>query len=135
PEQRWLAAEEAARRFPNAAIIRLSSVLSRDEGDVIVTQLGRSTGINLAGRDPNVQFISVDDAAKALAAAAFSSHTGIFNATGAGTIPLYKAFRAAGTERIPLPGGARMRPMAFNWTVSGEKAARELGFVPSKSTI
>jgi 1-acyl-sn-glycerol-3-phosphate acyltransferase len=135
PEQRWLRAEQAALEFPNAAVIRLTNVLDPEAGDLIVKQISRGVGIPLAGHDPNVQFISVRDAARALAAAAGSSATGIFNATGAGAIPLKKVFRAAGTIRLPLPGGVKRHAMQYNWTVSGEKAARELGFTPEQTSV
>jgi 1-acyl-sn-glycerol-3-phosphate acyltransferase len=135
PEQRWLRAEEIALKFPNTAVVRLTNVLDAAEGDLIVRQISRPIGFALAGRDPNVQFLSVRDAARALAAAAGSSATGIFNAAGAGTIPLKKVFRAAGTARLAIPGGVKMHPMQYNWTVSGDRAARELGFTPEQSTV
>jgi nucleoside-diphosphate-sugar epimerase len=135
PEQRWLKAEEAALKFPNCAVIRLTNVLDPEEGDLIVKQISGRSGAALAGFNPSVQFISVRDAARALAAAAESTVTGIFNASGLGAIPLNKVFQAAGTRRIPVPGGVKRHCMQYNWTVSGEKAARELSFVPEQSTV
>ncbi len=134
-EQLWLRAEEKALAFGNCAVIRLSNVLDTEEGDVIVKQISKGRGISLAGHDPNVQFISVRDAARALASAAGSSATGIFNAAGPGAIPLKKVFRAARTIRISVPGGVKLHAMQYNWTVSGEKAARELGFTPEQSSV
>jgi 1-acyl-sn-glycerol-3-phosphate acyltransferase len=135
PEQRWLKAEEAALAFPNCAAIRLTNVLDAEEGDLIVKQISGGAGISLAGFNPSVQFISVRDAARALAAAAESNATGIFNAAAPGAIPLNRLFQAAGTKRFPVPGGVKMHSMQYNWTVSGERAARELGFVPEQSTL
>src|SRR5207237_934719 len=126
PEQRWLRAEEAALALPNSAVIRLTNVLDTEEGDLVVKQISGRIGISLAGHDPNVQFISVPDAARALAAAAESTATGIFNVSGSGAIPLKKVFRGAGTTRIPVPGGVKLHAMQHNWTISGEKAAHEL---------
>ena len=71
------------------------------EGDLLPRQLSSSWAVPLAGRDPNVQFISLRDAARALVSAAESDRTGVFNAAGEGAIPLKKAFRASGTMRIP----------------------------------
>jgi 1-acyl-sn-glycerol-3-phosphate acyltransferase len=154
PEQTWLRAEELASKFPNSAIVRLTNVLAPEEGDLLVNQLSRGAAMPLAGHDPNVQFLSVKDAARALAAAVESSATGIFNAAGEGTIPLKKAFRAAGTVRVPMLQpvqaalrsaaaglgaakftGASLDQLQYNWTVSGDRAARELGYTPSLSTI
>src|SRR5882762_10474182 len=57
PEQRWLKAEEAALKFPNSAVIRLTNVLDAEEGDLIVKQISGGAGVSLAGFNPNVQFI------------------------------------------------------------------------------
>ncbi|MEO7652682.1 MAG: hypothetical protein ABIZ80_19660, partial [Bryobacteraceae bacterium] len=134
-EQRWLRAEEIAQKFPSTAILRMSSILSTQEGDLIVSRLAGKSSVTPAGFDPNVQFLSVRDAAAALVSAAASSATGVFNAGGAGAIPLRKAFRASGTGRFPLSGGVKLQAMQYSWTVSGERAERELGFVPSQTSI
>ncbi len=138
-EQRWLRAETIAVRWPNTAVIRLTNVLAREEGDLAVEQISRRVGVQLAGHDPNLQFIGVRDAARALAMAAASSATGIFNAAGSGTIPWKKTLRAAGAIRVPRPRlltrGGRLDALQYNWTVSGERAERELGFRPEKSSV
>ena len=135
PEQRWLRAEEAALGFGNASVIRFANILDPGEGDLIVQRVSKGIAITLAGHDPNVQFIGVRDAARALVSAATSDATGIFNAAGHGAIPLKKVLRAAGTTGAPLPGGIKRHAMQYNWTVSGEKAARELGFTPEQSSV
>ena len=99
PAQRWLKAEEIAARNPNWAAVRLTNVPAVEEGDLIVAKLLNGTATRVAGRDPNLQFISVHDAAQALVAAVESNATGIFNAAGEGSIPLKKALRAAGTRQ------------------------------------
>ena len=142
PERRWLDGEQIAARFPNWAAVRLTNVLASQEGDLLVRQLAGRAGMPLPGRDPNVQFISLRDAARALAAAAESEATGIFNAAGEGSLPLKKAFRAAGSRRVPMPmtlqrlfrRHASVDQLEFNWTVSGERAERELGFRPEQSS-
>jgi 1-acyl-sn-glycerol-3-phosphate acyltransferase len=135
PAQRWLQAEEIASRNPQWAAVRLASVLAPAEGDAIVRKLSSSSATRVAGRDPNLQFITVQDAAMALVAAVESNATGIFNAAGKGAIPLKKALRAAGTRQIGAPPGKALNHLVYNWTVSGARAERELGFVPSRSTI
>lgn len=135
PEQRWLRIEEIGARNPRWAAIRFSNILAPAEGDLIVQKLAKSSATRVAGRDPNLQFISVNDAAMALVAAVESDATGVFNATGAGAIPLKKAMRAAGTGQIGAPPNAALNQLVYNWTVSGERAERELGFVPSKSSV
>jgi 1-acyl-sn-glycerol-3-phosphate acyltransferase len=143
PEQRWLQAEEIACTHPNAAAVRLSNVCHVAEGDLIVRQLSAGMGMSLSGHDPNLQFISVVDAARALASAAESNATGIFNASGGGAVPLRKAFKASRAVRIPVlkplakmfSGGAGVDQLQYNWTVSCERAARELGFTPEQTSV
>jgi 1-acyl-sn-glycerol-3-phosphate acyltransferase/nucleoside-diphosphate-sugar epimerase len=143
PEQRWLRLEAVAARHPNSVTVRLANVLDPGEGDLLVQQLAKRCAIALAGHDPNVQFLSLRDAARALVAAAESECTGILNAAGAGAVPLKKAFRAAGTSRIPLlkplaqafVRNASVAQLQYNWTVSGERARKELGFEPLDTTV
>jgi 1-acyl-sn-glycerol-3-phosphate acyltransferase len=138
PEQHWLKLESIAASCSNCAIVRLTNVLASDEGDPIVRKLASRSAAALAGHDPNVQFIDVEDAASALVAAAEGQATGLFNAAGDGTIPLKKAFRAAGTRRIPVLKpffGSIGDQMQYNWTVSSERARQQLGWRASKSTL
>ncbi|MBK9166059.1 MAG: 1-acyl-sn-glycerol-3-phosphate acyltransferase [Bryobacterales bacterium] len=134
PEQRWLRAEERALSFPNTAVLRLTNILAPEEGDFVVRQLASRIGRAVAGRDPNVQFLSLGDAARAFVAALQSDATGIFNIAGDGAIPLKKAYKAAGVIRLPGLAVGPTRALEFNWTVSAERAARELGFRAEKST-
>ncbi len=135
PAQRWLRAEETAAIHPNWAALRLTNVADAGEGDLIVGKLASPSATRPAGRDVNLQFISVADAARALVLAAESNATGLFNVTGAGAVPLKAAFRAAGTRQIAVPESGDLKQFAHNWHVSGERAARELGFTASKSSV
>src|ERR1017187_4725079 len=80
PAQRWIRTEEVAARHPRSAAVRLTNVLAEGEGDLVVRKLLSSTATRVAGRDPNMQFISLHDAAAALVAAVESNSTGVFNA-------------------------------------------------------
>lgn len=141
PERRWLRFEAIATRHPNAAMVRLTTVLARQENDRLTAKLLQRFATTLAGHDPNVQFISVNDAAAALVAAAESRARGLFNAGGGGAVPLKKALRAAGTHTIPLPtalAGRKRRDsleqLQYNWTVCCDRAQRELGWQPANSS-
>jgi 1-acyl-sn-glycerol-3-phosphate acyltransferase len=135
PAQSWLRAEEVASSHPNSAAVRMANVADPDERDLVMAKLAKGAATKIAGRNPNVQFISVQDAARALAAAAESQATGLFNAAGAGAIPLADAFRAAGVSKIPVPERASLAALTYNWTLSSDRAARELGWVPERSTV
>src|SRR5437899_1959809 len=78
------------------------SELTPEEGDPIVIKLCARIATVRAGRDPNLQFLSLEDAAEVLAAACESNAVGVFNAAGEGTVPLKKAFAAAATTRVPI---------------------------------
>jgi 1-acyl-sn-glycerol-3-phosphate acyltransferase len=135
PAQSWIQAEAIAARHPNPATIRMASVTHPGEGDLLVSRLAHGSGTKIVGRNPNVQFISVEDAAKALAAACESSATGLFNAAGRGALPLADAFRAAGTRQIGAPEIRSLDALRYNWTLSSERASKELGWVPEKSSV
>jgi 1-acyl-sn-glycerol-3-phosphate acyltransferase len=133
--QRWLQYEAIAARNPNWVALRLTNVLAPEEGDLIVNKLVKGSASFVAGRDPNLQFISVQDAANAFVAAVESNATGVFNIAGEGSIPLKKAARAAGTGRFAVPPSGDLAELVFNWTISGDRAAQELGYRPSQSTF
>ncbi len=133
--QRWLQLEEIARMHPNSAVVRLTNVTDAGEGDLLTAKLSRGIATRIAGYNPNVQFIAVEDAAKALVAAAESQSTGLFNAAGPGALPLADAFRAAGTRQIAVPKSQALAALQYNWTLSGKRADRELDWRPEKSTF
>jgi 1-acyl-sn-glycerol-3-phosphate acyltransferase len=142
PEQHWLTAERIAARSPGWAAVRLAPVLHGEEDNLLTRRLRARVATVIAGRDPNVQFLSVSDAARALVAAAESRAAGIFNVGGAGAIPLRKALKAAGTLPIPIPeillpllGNRSIEVLQYNWTVATDRAAGELGFQPQLSTV
>ncbi len=113
---------------------------------------GRIAG-TLPGFDPSLQILSADDLAEAVRRAIARDPierraTATFNVAPAGVVPLRKALRIAGTLRLPLPYPLQWLARAFfwplglalpadhlvylkyPWTVSGDKARRELGFEP-----
>jgi 1-acyl-sn-glycerol-3-phosphate acyltransferase len=138
----WLRLEEAASESPTWAAIRFAAIPDANEEDPLIRCLIRRGSVLPAGRDPNVQFISPADAAQMLARAVESDATGVFNAAGDGAIPLRKALRAAGATRVPVPGSllrlfrphGEIEKFEHNWTVSSERAKRELGFTPQSSS-
>src|SRR6185312_8118197 len=135
PAQSWLRAEEIAAGHRNSVTIRMANINHPAEGDLLTTKLSKSSASKILGRNPNVQFIALEDAAKALAAACESSATGLFNAAGAGSMPLNDAFRAAGTGMLLAPEIRSLDALRYNWTLSSDRAAKELGWVPQKSSL
>lgn len=158
-EQRWLRAESlvlpAAGLSPreSAVCLRFASIADAREGDFLTRMFIGRMAFPAAGYDPRVQFVSLDDAASAIVAAAGSEATGIFNVAGEGCVELRRALKAAVPVRVPI-ARAFQRPIRtflnrigvgrspddsvdqiqYNWTVSSERARRELGFQPTRSS-
>jgi len=156
-ERRWLEAEQIVLSPPprppqasesaiSTAALRLTSILHAGEGDLITRMIAGRVSAPLAGYNPQLQLLSLEDAAELLAAAVLSDAPGVFNGAPAGTVPVRAALKAAGCLRLPVngvlqkpfrslfwkaglsdfPGEAADR-LKYNWTISGERAARELG--------
>lgn len=150
-DRRWVEAEKrlwkaGERASFSTAVLRLTSVLAPEEGDFVTHLFTRRVVFPLAGYDPRVQFLSLEDAADALVAAVLSDAGGLFNVAGEGVVALKAALRASVPVRLPL-GRTLQRPLRnllwrmglspfhgdhvdhirYNWTVSSQRARRELG--------
>src|SRR5215510_2784484 len=96
----------------------------------------------LPGHDPAMQFLSLNDLADAVACALKRKATGVFNIAPQNVAPLHAAVRIAGGHRLPVPRTLRrltrrsdvLDYLRYPWTVSTEKAKKELGFVASMSS-
>jgi 1-acyl-sn-glycerol-3-phosphate acyltransferase len=135
PAQLYLRAEEIALRHPNSAVVRLATVADAGEGDPLAAKLISRVTTRPAGRDPNVQFIGLRDAASALIAAAESNASGLFNAAGAGAVPLKTAMRAARATALPVPEVFGLKQLRYNWTISSERLIRETGWKPELTSL
>jgi 1-acyl-sn-glycerol-3-phosphate acyltransferase/nucleoside-diphosphate-sugar epimerase len=157
-DRRWLEAEQLlfSRHSSDrhsaftAAAVRLVPILEPAEGDLIAAMLRRRITAPLAGYDPQLQLLSLSDAAECLICALLSDVPGIINGAPRGTVPVKAALRTAVPLRVPVNGvlqkpvrsllwragvarqpGEAMDRIKYNWTVSGERAKNELGFNPS----
>lgn len=99
--------------------------------------------VTLAGHNPTLQLLSLQDLAEAVLCAVNSDREGLFNVAPEGVVPLHEAIRLGGKHRIPLPRTwqrlARRREtldyLRYPWTVSNRKIKDELGFVPRLSSV
>jgi 1-acyl-sn-glycerol-3-phosphate acyltransferase len=104
--------------------------------------LSRKLTPTLPGHDPVLQFLSLDDLAEAIDRAFARHKPGVFNIAPDGVTPLCAAIRIAGGHRLPIPRTLQrlarnsevLDYLRYSWTVANEKAKRELGFVPAKSS-
>ncbi len=163
-ERRWLEAESVLFDHPGAGIkdsdggfsaaaVRMASILAPEEGDLITRMISGRMAAPMAGYDPQLQLMSLADAAECLACAALSSSQGIFNGSPSGTVPAKAALKAAVPVRIPVNGvvqkpirsllwkagladfpGEVMDRIKYNWTVANDRAKREFGFSPAETS-
>jgi len=159
-EHRWIQAEEAVTRIAatlpqiRPAILRFTNIAHRGEGDFLTRAFLGKVVVPAAGHDPRVQFITLDDAAKALALAVGTEAIGVFNISGDGCVDLRRSLRAVVPLRIPVPytvqkaarsilnrAGVVENPEAaaddlrYNWTVTADRAKSELGFRPAATSV
>jgi UDP-glucose 4-epimerase len=133
------------------AVLRCSEILAADSGSQLWDYLSSRVCLRPLGFDPMLNVLSLDDAVAAIAAAARSTHTGVFNIPGADTLPLSRAVAETVRLDIPVPGpllaplyGLRrliagfefrydlnLRRFHFGGIIDGGRARRLLGFVPS----
>ncbi len=106
--------------------------------------------VRIAGADPQMQFIHLDDLLEALELCLLEPVSGVFNVTGEGTIAPSEIARVAGRHPVALPApllafitqvtwmlrlqsdspACGLAMARWPWVASNEKLARETGFRP-----
>jgi UDP-glucose 4-epimerase len=132
------------------AILRCAECPAPANGSQLWDYLASRICLTPLGFDPMLNVLSVADAVAALQSAIFAPSEGIWNAVGRDTLPLSAAIRHAGRTRLALPGplllplyGLRAATRGgdfrydqnywrfhFGGVLDGERARRDLGFVP-----
>ena len=126
-------------------VLRPSPVPTENGSDFWSRLLGRRLAVVVAGHDPSLQFLSLDDLGRAIGRAVEVGRPEVYNVAPRGVIPLRAAIRRSRARSLPLPHwlhrlGRRLLPGAapidqadhlrFSSTLSGDRAAEELGFEP-----
>jgi UDP-glucose 4-epimerase len=132
------------------AVLRCAEILAADSGSQLWDYLSSRVCLRPLGFDPMLNVLSLEDAIAAIAAAARSTHTGVFNIPGADTLPLSRAIAESGRLDVPVPGpflaplyGLRrwvagfefrydlnLRRFHFGGVIDGTRARGLLGYVP-----
>jgi len=132
-------------------VLRMAEILSPGCGSQLFDYLESPICLRPAGYDPMLNLLSMSDAVRALelAARAFGV-VGVFNISGADTLPLTTAIRSFGRVGVPLPGAAlpffyrtrrRLRGSEFSYgmnrrrfhyaaVLDGTRSRRVLGYTP-----
>lgn len=128
----------AAAKLPDAEriVLRPATVAAGDNADFIARRLAGRFAILPPGYDPSLQFLAPSDLAAAVRCAVErgAGRPGLYHVAPQGTVPLRAALRLAGVRRLPLGLDGELDYLRHNWTVSGAKIERELGFVPTTTS-
>lgn len=132
--------ERALAQLAEPLILRPAPVVRRGKGgaDFFSRLLSARAAVVPPGYDPALQFLAVDDLAEGVAVAVEkgAGRSGIYHLAPRSVVSVRGALRLAGALRVPLAWApsARLGYLRHNTTVSGAKMARELGFVPKKTS-
>ncbi|MEA2604557.1 MAG: hypothetical protein QOF89_5549 [Acidobacteriota bacterium] len=131
----------AAARLPDAEqiVLRPATVAARDGGDFLTRRLANRMAVVPPGYDPALQFLAPADLAEAVRSAVErgAGKPGLYHVAPLGAVPLRVALRLAGVRSLPLGltgVGGELDYLRHNWTISGARIERELGFVPQTTS-
>ena len=153
----WRELERRVReRLPEATVLRPAPVALRDGQDYLNRLLRGRAAMVPAGYDPALQILSPEDLAEAvrcaLERASEGGSGGVYHVAPAGAVPVRGALRLAGVRRVAVDAElqrpfralasrlgwsdppAQLDALRHPYTVSGARIARELGFVPKKTS-
>ena len=141
---RWKSFEALAGGLLNGAtpvtILRPTTVLPSPA--LLSRRIARRFTITLAGHDPTVQFLSLQDLAQAVRCAAAGDGMGAFNLAPDDVVPLHAAVKLARGHRLALPRtwqrlarrAETLDYLRYPWTVSNQRIKDQLGFRPRQSS-
>ena len=143
------AANGALRRSANVTVLRFAPLLGPTVESYITRWLTSPVVPTLLGYDPLLQFVHEVDALAALKLSLDADAHGAFNIVGDGVLPLSTVIKLLGHNNLPLPHFLAQRVCELAWATGlspvpasmlrymrhlcvadGEKAKRELGFLP-----
>jgi 1-acyl-sn-glycerol-3-phosphate acyltransferase len=137
----WRQLEDlAAARLRELVVLRPAPVVTRGRGgdDFFSRLLSSRAAVVPPGFDPALQFLALEDLVEAVAAAVEKGlgKPGLYHVAPRSVISVRGALRLAGARRVPLAWATspQLGYLRHNTTVSGEKTARELGFVPKRTS-
>jgi UDP-glucose 4-epimerase len=135
-------------------VLRPAVTLGPGSDGVAATYFGGVFAPTVWGYDPLVQLLHEEDVVEACRAVLGRRPNGVYNLAGSGALPLGTLLRLSGAVPVPLlacsapatletlwrfglspvPGG-HIPYLRYPLVLDGERAARELGFRPRRSTV
>src|SRR5688500_10306029 len=148
--------ERLADAGAEVIVLRPAPVAVRDGQDYLCRLLRGKAAVVPAGYDPSLQILSPEDLAEAVRCALERGFSrgggGTWHVAPAGAVPVRGALRLAGTRRVAVDAElqrpfralasrlgwadplAQLDSLRHSSTVSGDRIARDLGFVPRKTS-
>src|SRR5690606_7721161 len=93
----------ALSAWPSAAILRFAPLVGSEAGGWLAKALRAPVDLAIAGFDPLIQCLHVEDASLAIEHALEKELEGIFLVAPEGSLPLLAAYRLSGSYPFPLP--------------------------------
>ena len=144
--------ETFAADNPSACVtvLRGCPVMAPRCADFVTRAYSRLTRVRIAGADPEMQLIHMDDLLDALELCLLKPMPGVFNVTGEGTVAYSEVARVAGRRPVAVPASilafiaqaawvlglqsdspaCGLAMVRWPWLASNEKLARETWFRP-----
>jgi len=134
-------------------VLRCADIFAPGTGSQLWDYLQSRVCLRPLGFDPMINILSLEDAADAFVRACASPARGAFNIPGKDTLPLSRVIAESQRAQLPLPGplltplyalrrwiagfdfhyDMNVRRFHFGGVLDGERARRELGYVPTHS--
>jgi UDP-glucose 4-epimerase len=94
-----------ARRRPDVSVtvLRFAGYLGAGVRSPFADYLALPVLPTMAGFDPRLQFVHIEDVVRALRVASSGAHPGVYNVAGAGSLTLSQLARRLGRATVPLP--------------------------------
>ena len=148
--ERLVAAFAAAEPGARVTVLRGCAVMAPGGGDFVTRTHSRLARVRVAGADPQMQFIHLDDLVAALELCLLEPVPGVFNVTGEGVVAYGEIARVAGRRPVTVPApllafaaqaawmlrlqgdapACTLAMLRWPWVASNEKLTRETGFRP-----
>lgn len=139
---------------PSVTILRSCVVAGRGARGFIFDSLSLPVLPVVADRDPEMQFLHIDDYVDAVLVALHAPTSGTYNVAGIGTVRVREMARIIGSRILPVPAPILRSTIAWSWRLrlqqrsppggldlithpwlaSTETIARELGWRPSRTS-
>jgi len=144
-----------ARRRPDVAVtvLRFAGHLGPGVAGPFADYLALPALPTVAGFDPRLQFVHIDDVVRALRTAASGAHPGVYNVAGAGSLTLSQVARRLGRATVPVPRfaapwlgrvlrqfgaadftGDQIELLTYGRVLDITRMAEEFGFAPAYTT-